>query len=223
MSTVTSPWEMETKKGGGAGDGKPFEVCPAGNYPATLVGIFDVGNQPSLDDNKQPIERRQVVLVFELMKKDSNGKPFLMANRYTWSMHEKATFYSIACNLTGKKFGDGERFDPRSLLGAPCMVQVTNTAPNDKGKVFANVKAVTSYPEGFPAIAPGREPLAWSVMDGTPPPDGSWVPYVYGKSLSDLIQMSAEYREGKVPGGAGGRDRAAVLSEGEDDGDEPPF
>ena len=98
MSTVTSPWEMETKKGGGAGDGKPFEDCPAGNYPATLVGIFDVGNQPSLDDNKQPIERRQVVLVFELMKKDSTGKPYLM------SAQLRKTGCSVAAYLPADAF-----------------------------------------------------------------------------------------------------------------------
>src|SRR5574343_1219736 len=174
--SIASPWEMQTRTGGG-GDGKPFEVCPKGNHPATLVGIFVVGNQPEVNNEGIPVEIRKLVLVFELMKKDSTGKPFLMANNYRWSMHEKSTFYNIACNLTGKKFADGEVFDPRSLVGRPCMVQVTNTDPNDKGRVYANIKAVTSYPEEFPPITTSRTPVMWSVMEGTPPPDTSWVPF----------------------------------------------
>ncbi len=219
--SIASPWEMETRKGGGNGSGSQ-ETCPAGNHPGTVVGLFDVGNQPTVDNEGKPVEYRQLVLVFELMKKDSAGKPFCMAVRYRWSMHEKSTFYAIACNLTGRKFSDGEKLDPRTLVGLPCMVQVTNTDPNDKGRVYANVKAVTSYPEGFPAIEPSRAPTVWSVMEGKPLPDTTWVPYVYGKSISDLVQMSAEHRSGKVPIAAAGTATNAGPSSESDD-DETPF
>lgn len=217
--SIASPWEMQTRSGGG-GDGKPFEVCPKGNHPATLVGIFDVGNQPEVSNEGTPCEIRKLVLVFELMKKDSTGKPFCMANSYRWSMHEKSTFYSIACNLTGKKFADGETFDPRSLVGLPCMVQITNTDPNDKGRVYANIKAVTSYPEEFPPITASRTPVMWSVMEGIAPPDTSWVPYVYGKSIKDMVQLSSEYKSGKVPTAERAGSLVAPMSDRTDgDGD----
>lgn len=221
--SVADPWTLEAKKGGG-GEGGDFETCPAGNYPGTVVGLFDVGSQPAQKKDGTPFQRHDVVIVFELAKKDSAGRPFVMANRYTFSLHEKATFYVVACNLAGKKFGDGERFSVLSILGRPCMVQVTNTTAEKNGKprTYANVGTVTSYPDEFPPIKPTREPVAWTVAAGRPLPDTSWIPYVYGKSIRDLVQMSDEYKAGQVPTiGGGTAVNASASAEGDGDDQVP--
>jgi hypothetical protein len=189
------------KPGGAGGD---FFVVPADNYPANIVGLFDVGNQPGMTNEGVACERHQVVLAFELGTKGPDGKPVVMAQRYTWSLHEKATFFAIVSNVLARKLGDGERFDPRAMLGAPCMVQVVHRPSKDGSKTYANVGSVTSFPKAFPPGKPERTPVAWSVYEGTVAPDTSWVPYVYGQTIADMVQLSAEYKAGKVPVRGGG-------------------
>jgi hypothetical protein len=218
MSAIADPWQMTVPKPGGGGGGD-FYVVPADNYPAVIVGLFDVGHQPSVTNEGTPCERHQVVLVFELVHQAPDGKPVFMAQRYTWSLHEKATFFSIVCNVIGRKLADGEKVDPRSVLGAACMVQIVNRPSKDGSKTYANVGSVTGFPKAFPAPKPSRQPLAWSVLQGTPPPETTWVPYVYGQSIADMVQLSSEHKAGKVPTSGGG----TVTSGGDDVDPNCPF
>lgn len=199
-TTATShdPWEMEVGSGGSGGD---YVLCPAGNYPANIVGMLDVGHQDETKQDGSPYQSRKLVVAFRLAKKRPDGKPFILAERYTWSMKDNSNFYALACGLTGQKFKDGEKFNPKSILGACCMVQVTNATvtKNGKEKTYHNIGGVAQFPEGLPAPAVDMAPLAWSVMEGKPLPDVSWVPFVYGDSIQKMVESSAEFRAGKIP------------------------
>jgi hypothetical protein len=209
--TTYDPWSMEVKTAGGG----EYELCPAGNYPACICAMIDVGNHDANDKDGKPYQRRQLVLAFELAKKRKDGTPFVLAERYTWSMSNNSHFYTLATNLTGAK-REGERFDPRVLLGKFVMVQVTNneSTKNGKTKTYHNVGAVAQFPEGLPTPQSVRTPVAWSVMQDEPPPDTGWLPYVYGESVAKMIENSHEFRAGRVPKSAA---HATAIAAGKDD------
>lgn len=221
MATVTTtqapydPWSMEVTTAG-SGD---YELCPAGNYPAQICAMIDVGHHDANNNDGKPYQRRLLVLAYELTKKKKDGSPFILAERYTWSMSNNANFYSLAINLTGPK-KEGERFDPRTLLGMFVMVQVTNqeTTKNGKSKTYHNVGTVAQFPEGLPAPQATRTPIVWSVMQGDPPPDTSWIPWIFGESVGKLIENSHEFKAGKVP-----RSAADAAAKPAGQGSDVPF
>ena len=55
---------MSFKMKSSSGEGGQFEIPPAGNHPAVLVGIIDLGTRPSTFQGKTT-DRREVYLVWE--------------------------------------------------------------------------------------------------------------------------------------------------------------
>jgi hypothetical protein len=193
------PWEMEVGAGGSGGD---YVLCPAGNYPANIVAMIDVGHQNEINDKGETYLSRKLVVAYRLTKKRPDGKSFVLAERYTWSMKSNSNFYTLACGVTGQKFKDGEIFNPKSILGICCMVQVANSSgKKDASKTFHNITSVAQFPEGLPCPVVDSPLLAWSVLEGKPLPDVSWIPYVYGDSIPAMVESSKEWKDGKVPRG----------------------
>jgi hypothetical protein len=114
-------------------------------------------------------------------------------------MNDSSNFYKFVIAVTGQKLAPGATFDPTSLLNLPCMVNVTNTTPNDKGQFYANVQSVIQYPEGFPDPQTTTEPSAWSVLQGGTPPADAWLPRVYGKTIAELATDSTEAKQALQP------------------------
>jgi hypothetical protein len=193
-----SIWEQEVKEDKGTGE---WETCPPGNYPASVVAIFDIGTQTEVDDKQEKYEVRQLVLVVETQRKTAKGEHFFFSKKYTWSLHESSNWYKLICAVTGTKFQPGQKFDPRKLLGWPCMANITNTDVEKKGKknTFANLETIAQFPEGFPIPKDYRPPVAWSVNEGKALPNVAWVPNIYGKSVTTLVERSKEYAQGKLP------------------------
>jgi hypothetical protein len=189
QTPANDPWSMEVGGGGGGGD---YVLCPPCNGPGTIIGIFDIGTQVMPPDQSGKVkELRKLVLVFELSKKRPDGEPFVLAERYTWSMNEKSNFFALVTNVTGKKYQEGERFNPLSLLSQPVMVSVTNSPAKDK--MYHNIGSVAQFPEGFPQPDPVHHPISWSVMTGEAFPAGlDYLPFVYGKSIESLVKESNE-------------------------------
>ena len=191
------PWEIETTTSGGpAGD---WELCPAGNYPGTIVGLFDVGLHEKEGDSGT-YEARQLVLAIQSTKRTSKGTHFYFSKMYTWSMRDNSNFYKLVSSLIGRKFTEGEKFNPKSLVGMPvfCNITQSEVEKNGKKKTYHNLENITAWPEDFPLPdkVSFRAPVIWSVRDGTPRPDCSWVPPVYGKDISKLVSLSKEFRQG---------------------------
>ncbi len=197
-ATPSDPWEMEV----GAG-GSDFESCPPGNYPGNVVALIDVGHQHETSKDGEAFMARKLVVAFKLAKKDSKGKPFIVAERYTWSMKDNSNFYALAAGLTGKKFAQGEKFNPKALAGIPCMVQMASkdvvSKKDGKTKTYTNIAGVAQFPEGLPFPTVDSSPLCWSVGEGKPLPDVSWIPRVYGDDVAKMVRESDEYAKGLVP------------------------
>lgn len=194
----TNPWEM--KVGQGAGEGYQYFPCPPGNYPGTVVGLYDIGHQHVVLRDGREQDVRKLILVFELTEKRPDDKPFILAERYTWSMRDNSNFYALVTNITGSKFKEGDSFNPLTLVGMPVMVSITNIQNGEK--TYHNVGGVARYPKNFPTPpAPTVQPQAWSILEGKPfPPEADSLPYVYGKSIRALAEESAEWKKvGVIP------------------------
>jgi hypothetical protein len=189
--TAEYDWTMEVPAAGEPGD---FELCPQGNHVGNIVAIFDVGTHQ--EEYKGVVKDvSKFVLAFELQKKKQDGQHFILSKSYTRSMHEKANWYKLVSGVMAKNFAQGEKFDPRKLLGCPCMILVTHsdTIKDGKTKTFSNIATVSQFPEGFPFPTDYRPPVAWSVRERRPMPATSWVPNVYGKSIATLVEESKEF------------------------------
>ncbi len=196
-TTASDPWEMEVGAGGG-----DFEQCPPGNYPGNVVALIDVGHQQETSKDGERYLARKLVVAFKLAKKDSKGKPFIVAERYTWSMKDNSNFYGVVCGLTGRKFAQGEKFNPQSIAGMPCMVQMAGKEGKDKKgntKTYVNIAGVAQFPEGLPFPAVDSPPLCWSVAEKKPMPEMAWIPRVYGETVEQMVRESDEYAKGLIP------------------------
>jgi hypothetical protein len=221
-------WTMEATSGGGGGG--DFAVCPAGNHPGTIVHLFDLGIQTTSYAGQEE-EKRQIAIVVELAKKKPNGDPFVMAERYNWSLNEKAAFRGMVESVTGLNFDDGSKFNPvRDLLGKPVMIMVTNSSNGKEGKdarTYANIKGLSQFPENFPAPEPTLPIVKYRVQSGQPFPAGlDWLKdaRVYGKTIEDLAASSKEVRERALRANAGAVPQAeARTAESKAVGDDAPF
>jgi hypothetical protein len=194
MATATSPFKMKAPPKGEGGD---VELCPAGNHPATLVGLIDLGTQTKTYGGKGEAKTaHRIAFVFELMHEHkTNGTPFCIAHEVTASLHEKSALRALLKGWRGKDIAEGEEFDLGVTLGKPCMVSVVHKEAGER--TVANVANISGIPKGLPVAAPAVEPFAYALDDGDFP-DKDWLPYLFGKSIKDTIEDSHE-KMGTVP------------------------
>ncbi len=174
-----------TKGGGGGGE---RETVPAGNHPAVLVALVDLGTQ---HDEYQGTAKwsRQLMLVWELpTKKQKNGKPHTIDAKVTLSLSEKATLRKYAEAMTGLKIVDGADFDVAVLVGKACMINVLHKQSGDR--TYANIAGVTAFPHELIPVppVPTAEPFAYYLSDfqaGKPLPD--WLPWQFSKALGRRV------------------------------------
>lgn len=211
MQATANPFEMTTPK---PGEGGKFENPPAGNHPARLVAIIDLGSQP--DSFNAGKFKRQCFLVWELIGVQMTGMVnvnHLIGERYTTSLNEKAKLRAMVKTWRGKDLKDDEKFDLTVMLGKPCLVTVAEVeGKNDK--TYTNIAGVSSLPKGMTCGSPQREPAFWFIGCGKDLPD--WLPYCYGQKASDIIGGSKEMIGGRAAASLG----AAAPTE---DMEEVPF
>lgn len=142
------------KTGGGGAD---FAPLPAGTYIGICDMVVDVGVQPG--SGMYPKPKRQVFIRWEFPAErvdfERDGKkqsgPAVLGKTYTASMNEKATLRHDLESWRGMAFTDeqAEAFDVASILGKPCMINVTHTQKGDK--TYANVTSVGKLMKGVDA------------------------------------------------------------------------
>jgi hypothetical protein len=132
-----------------------FELVPAGNHLGMCWQVIDLGTQ-TMTYQEEVKKMRRVLIGWELPNElMADGRPFVVSRRYTFSVHEKATFRKHLENWRGKKFTDedfgDDGFDVRNLIGKACFVNVVHQQTGDK--VYANVDSIAQLPKGM-AIPP---------------------------------------------------------------------
>jgi len=154
-------------------DSQDFEQPAPKTYPARLIGLYDIGQQPN-DMGFKNIDgtikgpSNQVVMTYELVGKDkqSNGENFILSDFVTVSLHVKGTLpkrlQALGAPITKKSddwFELPKNYNLSILLGEPVMLDVVL---KDSGK--AKIANVMAPMEGM-AIAEPKQPLGFLDLD----------------------------------------------------------
>ena len=175
--------------------GGDYELCPAGTYIGVAYRVLDLGTQRSVFDGHEKFSHKIMIsweLPEELM---SDGRPFSVSKRYTWSMHEKSALRKDLEGWRGVKFTDRDfgpvtGFNIRNILGKACLLTIAHTENADRQ--YANVTAVSKLMKGMQA-SPAKNPLVylWLVPE-------HWNTDLFnklGQGLQGVIAKSPEFAE----------------------------
>ena len=178
--------------------GTAFTPCPAGSYLSRCVQLIDLGTQKTTFEGETKASRK-LLIGWEILDDDcrrDDGQPFVLAKRFTQSLHEKAGLRKTLASWRGRDFNAEELagFDPRVLLGKDAFLSVIQV--DKEGRTFANIAAVMRPPKNMTCPEGcGMEPLLqwdmaapdWSVFAVLPP------------RLVDQIEASPEFQALKPP------------------------
>lgn len=150
---------IATNEGGGN-----FKRVPPGAYIGRCYSLIDLGTQLASGQFGTK-EQHKIQIGWELFGEDENGHPLTIdidgksmpltiKKSYTVSLHEKSGMRRDLAAWRGKDFTDEEAkaFDVCKLLGAYCMVNVTQT--ENGGKTYSNVAGLTPLPGALRASKP---------------------------------------------------------------------
>ena len=200
--------------------GGNFRPVPPGSYIARCYQVIDLGTQT--EEGKFGVKSaHKIRLSWEVHGEDDDGKPLTItvdgrsvpmtvSKNYTVSLHEKAALRRELVAWRGRDFTPEEAraFDVSKLLGAWCLINVTNTTGNN-GKTYANVAGLSPLPKALAASKPpGVHELVcfnlddpdMGVFDSLPP----W--------LQDLISKAPEFKTSPS---------TVAATTADDDGDVP--
>lgn len=163
--------------------GGNFELIPEGTHQAVCYSVHDIGYH---DNNFGQVQHR-VIITWEVnetikTKGEYENKRFVISNRYTLSLNEKATLRKHLESWRGKKFTEGEiskGFDIEKLVGVNCMLSIVHNKAKNSDKTYANVSAVMALAKGMDKMIPENGPEA---------PD--WIKELQAKSINSDSQES---------------------------------
>lgn len=123
--------------------GGSFEPAPEGVHMAVCCDVVDLGEIETKFGKKHKID-----VVWQVDEKMKDGRPYLVQQRYTASLNEKANLRHDLEAWRGKKFTEEELagFDLEKLIGVPCQLLVVHNEANER--VYANVKSIMAAPKG---------------------------------------------------------------------------
>lgn len=188
-------------------EGKAFELAPAGNHLGVCCQVIDLGTQTTTYEGTEK-QARKVMIAWELPEESmEDGRPFIVTKRYTFSVHEKATFRKHLESWRGKKFTEEDfgqdGFDIRNLIGKACFVNVVHNTNGER--TYANIESIAQLPKGMTSPKLVNNPLYFTLE-----PD-AFQPTVYlglPEWLQLVIQESPEFKDADIQdklaaGGAG--------------------
>lgn len=192
-------------KGGG-----DFPIPESGWHVFRASHFIDIGTQKTVFNGDEK-HMHKVLYGFTLVNTEESGlaefglekAPFVVWQRYTFSMSEKANLRKFLEDWRGQKFTDEEagKFDvvvPVEKAVAGYMNIVHNPARDGSTKVYANIGGVGKLPKGMTAQPLPADPV---VFDLDKP---NWDVFeTFSDNLKKTIQASPEYQQSKtsrVPG-----------------------
>lgn len=171
-----------------------FTPVPAGTHLGICFRVIDLGTQQTTF-NGDTKTAHKVLISWEIPDEVmSDGRPFMISQSYTWSMHEKATLRKSLEAWRGVAFTDRDfgpnGFDIKNIIGKACTLSVVHTAKN--GSVYANVASIGKVMKGI-SIPELANPPAYLWLH----PD-RWDAAVFASLSANLqakIMASPEYIE----------------------------
>ncbi len=180
---------MWTKKTTKSGDGE-FERVGAGNHPAVLIGLIDMGTQENNYQGNITWQPRAYFVYELVMEKMTTapGRNHILATDLTVSMNEKAKLRKWIEARTGKQIPDGVEYDISQELGQPVLL---NVVLNKDG--YPKIQSVGSIPRGMNIPAPQNKPTTMTLDEfraGGKVPE--FCPWLFGERIEDHIKRAQE-------------------------------
>jgi hypothetical protein len=173
----------------GGGD---FDPAPAGQHAVVCCDVYDMGLMDNPFKEGQKIHK---ILIYWMMSECmDDGRPFLITQIYTLSLHEKANLRRDLESWRGQTFSEKELegFDLEKLIGVPALVNVIHVPGKRDNKIRARLSSIMGLPKAMeaPAIHPeyvrkkdrqgeaSVEPRSYEPDEEEPPmPDDDEVPF----------------------------------------------
>jgi hypothetical protein len=217
-SVMSGKWTQQAKKKGSGGGGDDRPLPPAGeDQSAVLVALVDLGTHLNTYGG-QETWKRKVFLVWELVEVPGR----LLAHKdFTLSLHEAALLRQFVDSWKSVPLQDDEDFDVSKLVGQPCLLDIIHKKSKDGSKTFHDVKAAKKpifRGQKVKIAAPEHKPFCWHLDDGGEGKLPDWLPWLYGRSITEWIQDSKERRgdeSEREPGEEGDEGEAPQESEAE--------
>jgi hypothetical protein len=171
-----------------------YEPVPADNHVGILIGITDLGTHLESYKGGPPKPKRKIRLQWELPDVTrADGSTATISAKYTYSMHENASFRQLLDNWLGAGWPDqykGQSWE--FLLEMPAMVNVEQIAEGEgSDRVFSVVKGVSKVPARMAKDLPKatRDSFFLDL-------DGKHLPEKLSLKDAEYIRDSPEYKAG---------------------------
>lgn len=126
--------------------GGDFTPAPAGVQPAVCCDVVDLGLQETGFGTKH-----KILIYWQLNEVEpDSGKPFLVWQPYTFSMHEKSNLYADTCSWLGMRMTPDQaaRCDIEKMIGRPCLLNLIHVHKGNS--TYANINSIMPLPDGYP-------------------------------------------------------------------------
>jgi hypothetical protein len=120
----------------------PLEPCPEGRHPIICVDVFKVDPEEATYDGVTKLYEK-VMFVFQAFpesgERDSEGKPFQVERKFTWSLAPEGHLRPFLESWRGREKEELKSFDLKTVKGAQAFgVIVHNTR-------WVNIEAIEPY------------------------------------------------------------------------------
>ena len=180
---VSNPFVAKPSSGGEIPD-----AIEAGNYPAVLIALVDLGTQEN-DYKGVTSYRHEIYLAWEIHTDDN--ETVVLGKQYALTMTPKSNLGKLIASLSASGKVPEKEVDLTTLLGMGCLIQVSaTTRKNDSGqeRTYNAAETASRLPKGMPKPTPVRKPVAITLDEQVP----DWLPRSYGTTLADLRSLSVE-------------------------------
>ncbi|MHA1972995.1 MAG: phage replication initiation protein, NGO0469 family [Candidatus Hodarchaeales archaeon] len=136
-------------------NGKDFEQLPAGTYNAICIAVHDLGMQENTYKGETKVSRK-IILQFEVGKKDSEGRAFMINEFYTLSLGDRANLRKllnswISAEIKGVDLQE-DGYDVEKLVGKAGMLTAIEKTNQSTGKVRTVVGSMSPLMDGMESI-----------------------------------------------------------------------
>jgi len=129
-----------------AASGNDFAPASAGPHAAICIDVVARGLQETTFGMKD-----KVWIIWAIDEDMEDGKPQIVLQQYTNSLHEKSQMGIQLAGWRGRPFTAEERagFDLENVIGKKCLLNITHSTKGDR--TYANVSSIMPLPKGMTA------------------------------------------------------------------------
>jgi hypothetical protein len=197
-TTSKSPFSRQASNA----EGGVFELPPAGQQPAVLIGLFDLGTHVrtfGAGEKTTTTESQRMIYAWELTDSDvrrKDGSPHVVGYECTISLAPSANMRVLLEGWLARTLQDKEDFDPLELLGLGCILNLAE-GQSKSGKKFIAVSSVAKPMKGYVVAPATLTPFVFlldeQTSSGAPPELPGWIPWTFGRDPRDVIKASKEW------------------------------